>query len=100
MFFVILASDRPGALELRLKHRQRHIDYWAEKPGVVKLAGAMLTDGTAAATPKGSAFIIEAESLDAARALLADDPFTIEGVFGDRMRIEPLRPSIGDWLPC
>ena len=99
MFFIILASDRPGALERRLAHRQRHIDYWNSLPGVVRIGGAMLSDDTGAATPKGSAFIIEAGSLDAARALLAADPFTTEGVFGGDARIEVLRPGIGDWKP-
>lgn len=99
MFFIILANDRPGALAIRLAHRQRHIDYWVGQARLVKLAGAMLSDGEAEATPKGSAFIIEAENLTQVRALLAGDPFTTEGVFGDDIRIEVMRPSIGDWKP-
>jgi uncharacterized protein YciI len=99
MYFLILANDKPGALELRLKHRQLHLDYWTGLPGVVKVAGAQLSDDTSAATPKGSAFLIEAESLEVAKALLAADPFTIEGIFGDDVRIEAYRPAIGDWKP-
>lgn len=99
MFFLILVPDRPGMLEQRLAHRPAHLDYWNGLPGVVKVAGAMLTGDGAEATPKGSAFLIEAESLDAARALVAADPFTIAGIFGDEVRIEALRPAIGTWLP-
>ena len=96
MFFLILAADRPGMLPSRLEHRQRHIDYWTALPGVVKIAGAML-DGD---SPKGSTFLLEAEDEAAARALLAADPFTTEGIFGDDVRIEAVRPAIGEWKPA
>jgi uncharacterized protein YciI len=99
MFFIVLASDRPGALDQRLTHRQKHIDYWNGMPGVVKIGGAMLTGGQAGATPKGSAFIIEAETEAAVRKLLADDPFSIENIFSDDIRVEVLRPGIGVWKP-
>lgn len=95
MFFLVLAADRPGLLERRLEHRQHHLDYWNAKAGAVKIAGAML-DGD---SPKGSAFILEAEDEAAVRKLLADDPFTTEGIFGDDVRIEAYRPAIGDWKP-
>ena len=96
MFFLILAADRPGMIERRLEHRQRHIDYWTGLPGAVKIAGAMLEEGS----PKGSAFLIEAEDEAAARRLLADDPFSTEKIFGDDIRIEALRPAIGEWKPA
>ena len=100
MYFLILASDRPNMLEKRLAHRQAHIDYWQGLPGTVKVAGAMLTNATPDGAAKGSAFIIEADSLDAAKALLAGDPFSIEGIFGNDIRIEPMRPAIGSWFPA
>jgi uncharacterized protein YciI len=96
MFFLVLAADRPEMLERRLQHRQRHLDYWAHKPGTVKIAGAML-DGDQA---KGSAFLLEADDEQAVRALLSSDPFTTEGIFGDDLRIEAFRPAIGDWKPA
>jgi uncharacterized protein len=96
LFFLILAADKPGHLDRRLEARQRHLDYWAGLPGTVKIAGAML----AGDSPKGSAFLIEAEDEAAARALLAGDPFTTEGIFGDDIRIEAFRPAIGDWKPA
>jgi len=96
LFFLVLAADRPGMLERRLEHRQRHLDYWNGRTGVVKVAGAML-DGD---SPKGSAFLIEAADEAAARTLLAADPFTTEGIFGDDIRIEAVRPAIGEWMPA
>jgi uncharacterized protein YciI len=100
MFFVILATDRPGALDQRLAHRQKHLDYWNGMPGVVRIGGPMLSDDSTGATPKGSTFIVEAENLQAARKLIAEDPFMKEGIFGDDVRIEVLRPTIGDWKPA
>lgn len=95
MYFIILASDRPGMLDRRIAIRQRHLDYWTGIPGAVKVAGAMLdADGN----PKGSSFLIEAADEDAARALLAGDPFTTEGIFGE-VRLETVRPAIGEWKP-
>lgn len=97
MLFIILATDRPGSLEQRLAHRQRHLDYWNGLPGTVKLAGAMLEPAAADGTPKGSAIIVEAPDLAAAQALLAQDPFTLEGIFADNARIEVVRPALGEW---
>lgn len=96
MFFLVLAADLPDRLERRLEHRQRHLDYWNGLPGAVKVAGAMLTGDT----PKGSAFLLEAEDEAAVRALIANDPFTTEGIFGNDIRIETVRPAIGEWTPA
>jgi hypothetical protein len=92
--FLILATDRADADADRLTHRQEHIDYWNGKPGVVKVGGAML-DG---ARVSGSALLVEAADEDAARALLADDPFSRQGVFASAATIISVRPAIGDWL--
>ncbi len=96
MFFLIQAYDRPGALPERLAHRQEHLDYWNSLPGTVKVAGAMLDNDS----PKGSAFLLEAADLPAAKALIAGDPFTVRGIFGTEIRIEVMRPAIGDWKPA
>ncbi len=97
MFFIILAADRPGALPLRLEHRQRHLDYWLAQGAAVKIAGAMLDGDGPDASPKGSSFLLEAQEEPAVRALLAADPFTIEGVFTGDFIVQPVRPAIGEW---
>ena len=94
--FLILSPDRPDSLDQRLAHRQEHIDYWSDKPGVVKVAGAMLEGDR----PNGSAFLLEADDEAAARALVADDPFTRHGIFAGDIRIVAMRPAIGEWVPA
>jgi uncharacterized protein YciI len=94
-FFLILSPDRTDVLDDRIALRQDHIDYWTSKPGVVKVAGAML-DGD---QPTGSAFLIEAADLGAAQALLYDDPFMKQAIFSGESQIVAMRPTIGDWLP-
>lgn len=97
MYFLIMATDRPGLLHKRLEHRQRHIDYWLGQGDALKVAGAMLSGDGADATPIGSSFLIEARDEATARALVAADPFTIEGIFGDALTVQPIRPAIGVW---
>ena len=94
-YFLILADDHPNALDRRLANRQEHIAYWTGKPGVTKVAGAMLSGEQ----PSGSALLVEAEDEAAASALIAEDPFSKCGVFAGTPRIIAVRPAIGDWLP-
>lgn len=93
--FLILSPDRPGAIDDRLANRQAHLDYWTSMPGVVKVAGAMLQAGK----PLGSTFLLEAENEQSARALVAADPFTTQGIFSGDLQIVEVRPAIGEWLP-
>ncbi len=53
----------------------------------MRLAGALLdADGK----PEGSLVVVEAESIEAATALLNADPFVAEGIFGS-VEIRPWR---------
>lgn len=90
--FIVLVPDRPDALADRLAHRQEHLDYWTDKP--VKVAGALLTDDS----PTGSAFLIEAESEAAVRAMIAADPFTLHHIFVGEAQVLAMRPAIGEWI--
>lgn len=100
MYFLVLAADKPGALERRLEHRQRHIDYWVGQGETLKVAGAMLDGDGADARPIGSSFLLEAADEAAVRALIAGDPFAQEGIFSGDLQIQPVRPAIGDWFPA
>ncbi len=76
--YSIVAKDRAGGLERRQAVRPehlRHLDSLGEK---LVLAGPFQSEDAKAT---GSFMVIEADNLDAATALFAEDPFIREGVF-------------------
>jgi uncharacterized protein YciI len=99
MYFLVLAPDKPGALDRRLEQRQRHLDYWVAQGEALKVAGAMLDGEGDDAKPIGSSFLLDVTDEAAARALIAGDPFSIEGIFSGEIRIQRVRPAIGQWFP-
>ncbi|MEM9011132.1 MAG: YciI family protein [Pseudomonadota bacterium] len=74
MIFVVLAKDRPGALDLRLANIDAHRAYLAEHQHPVEtlLSGPLLAEGDESMV--GSFFMVEAESRAAVEAWQADDP--------------------------
>ncbi len=76
MSYVILAHDAEGSSEKRPRLRPSHLEYWGrlEDSGQMILAGPL-------GPGKGSLFVIDVESENAARDLIANDPYTVGGVF-------------------
>lgn len=83
MKFVILGYDGPEGQARRKVHRPAHLANLEPlvRQGRVVLAGP-LTDQT------GSLIIIEANSLEEARAFADSDPYTVHGVF-ERVEVHP-----------
>lgn len=82
MLVTIVCLDKPGALDLRMKTRPAHLE-WLKRTlpkGALFAGGLLLEDG---ATPRGSMFIADFESLDSARAWQKADPYQQAGVFGE-----------------
>jgi uncharacterized protein YciI len=79
-FFVLIGRDGPRGAELRKLHREAHLKGLEslEAEGRIRHAGPILD---AAGQPAGSVVVFEAESLAAAQALAAGDPYVTEGVF-------------------
>lgn len=78
MLFAIIADDKPNGLEHRLSVRPSHLKYLESLGDRVVFAGAFLGgDGNA----EGSLVVLEADSLEEAKALASQDPFVKEGVF-------------------
>jgi uncharacterized protein YciI len=75
-----IGRDGPRGRALRKLHRQAHLDglRGLADAGRILHAGPLLD---AAGDPVGSLVILEAESLDAARAIAARDPYVVEGIF-------------------
>ncbi|PLU82867.1 hypothetical protein BMJ22_09320 [Sinorhizobium medicae] len=74
MLFALLCTDKPGALQLRLDTRPDHLAYLNDlnARGILKIAGPFLgEDGK----PTGSLVIVKADTLEAAAAIAAADPY-------------------------
>ncbi len=83
--FVMIGHDAPDAKERRLQSRPAHLEHLAPlaRAGRVALAGPF-TDGS------GSLIVLEADSLADAWALVARDPYVVNGVF-NRVELKPFR---------
>jgi uncharacterized protein YciI len=81
MLFALTALDKPGNLQVRVDTRPAHIEYLngLKASGTLKLAGPFID---AEGKPNGSFVVVAAETIDAARAILADDPYAKVGLFG------------------
>jgi len=78
--FAMIGRDGPRGAELRKLHRDAHLAGLEplDAAGRIRHAGP-LRDASGA--PCGSLVVFEAESLEAARAQAAADPYVVEGVF-------------------
>ena len=91
--FIIHAVDKPGARELRMANRARHLEWAASHAERIAMAGPMFAeDGE---TFAGSVFIARFDSLDEARAWHAADPYVKAGLFA-RSDIHPCKWVIGE----
>jgi len=91
MLYVLFCEDKPDSEALRLANREAHLAYVGDHPLTVKLAGPMLSDD--GEHMLGSMFIIEADSVADVRALNADDPYTLAGLF-ETVAVHPFRQAI------
>ncbi|MDO6964893.1 YciI-like protein [Rhizobium alvei] len=80
MLYAMICQDKPGALQLRLDTRPVHVDYLngLNAAGTLKFAGPFL-DGEG--KPNGSLVVVEAETIEAAKAIADADPYAKAGLF-------------------
>ena len=76
MLYAVICRDKPGALQTRLDTRSAHLAY-IEATGIVRMAGPFLEEGQMC----GSLVILETNSLAAAQAWAANDPYAKAGLF-------------------
>ncbi|AGL20665.1 YCII-related protein, putative [Actinoplanes sp. N902-109] len=82
--------DAPGTLELRAQHRPAHSAHLTQGPVRPVLVGPLLAgDGI---TPLGSLLVFAAADRGAVERWVAEDPFTIAGVW-HQVRIDAFIPS-------
>ncbi len=78
MLFAVLCIDNPDHLQTRLDNRPEHLAFLNGLGDKLKFAGPFLGDDE---KPNGSLVMIDAESLDAAKAIAAEDPYAKAGLF-------------------
>ena len=83
MYFVILGTDRPGALERRMAARPAHREYLHNppQPHRVRLLHGGPTLAADGEQMNGSLVIVEADSLADAEHFVANDPYRKADLF-------------------
>lgn len=90
MPFILIAHDKPGALEIRKANRDAHLAYLAET-GVGLFGGPMLdADGNMC----GSTLVLDVPDMAAAEAWAAGDPYAKAGLFAD-VEIKGFKQVVG-----
>jgi uncharacterized protein YciI len=87
----MICEDKPDSLDLRMATRADHLAFIDSIRDRVRIAGPMLSDD--GERMLGSLFILEADSIEAARELNAADPYTRAGLFG-KVTIRPFRQVV------
>jgi uncharacterized protein YciI len=83
MPYAVICRDKPGHVQTRLDTRAAHLAY-IEKTGIVAMAGPLIEDGQMV----GTLAILNADSLEAAQAWAAGDPYKAAGLFDSVQVIE------------
>jgi uncharacterized protein YciI len=86
MLFAFVCKDKPGHLNVRMDTRPAHVEHLnaLNAAGTLKMAGPFLdSDGK----PSGSLVIVEAETIEAARAIADADPYAKAGLF-ERVEVQ------------
>jgi uncharacterized protein YciI len=82
MYYAVWATDRPGMLQARLQAREAHRARLRE-PGAhaVKVVAGGPTLSEVDASMNGTLLVIEADSIEAVRRFVAEDPYALAGVY-------------------
>ncbi|TAL02811.1 MAG: YciI family protein [Rhodospirillaceae bacterium] len=88
MLITIIALDKPGHQDLRMKTRPDHLKWIADKVPPALFIGPILADDGVGMM--GSLYIVEFEDLATARAFQKGDPYNQVGLF-ERVIVQPTR---------
>lgn len=79
MLYAIILIDQPGSAEVRHRERPAHKAYLQAVADHIAFAGTFTTDDGRLMT--GSLLVIDFVSREAVQAWLADEPFTLAGLY-------------------
>lgn len=93
ILYILICKDKAGdGLARRTETRPKHLAYLKSLGERVRIGGAILSSDEK--EPRGSVLIIEAASLEEARAIADADPYAKAGVFAE-VEIHPWRQAAG-----
>jgi uncharacterized protein len=95
MQFVVWATDRAGSQQARQRVREEHrarLRNPAPHAVTVLLAGPTFHDG--GQTMNGTLLVVDADSVEAVRAFIEADPYTVHAVY-QSVDIRPWRCGLG-----
>lgn len=92
MLYAAVCIDKPNALDLRMATRPVHLKWIEANLSTIRTAGPLLDPK--GENPIGSLFVVEAESLEAARTFMAEDPYNGAGLFAS-VDVRPWRMTFG-----
>lgn len=90
MTFILIAHDKPGALEIRKANREAHLAFLKET-NVGTFGGPMLD---AEGNMCGSMLILDVADMAAAEAWAANDPYAKAGLF-ESVEIKGFKQVVG-----
>ena len=90
--FMMQGFDDAGAAEIRKSTRPAHLEWIKTLGDKVKLGGPMLAED--GATPVGSVIFLEADSMEEAKSIYAQDPYR-EAKLWRRIEIRHFAVSAG-----
>ena len=89
MYFVVFGTDKPHMTAVRETNRPAHRAYLrdpGQHPVQVRIGGPTFTNGMG--KMNGTLLVVEAETIDAVRAFVLDDPYSRAGLFAS-LEIRP-----------
>ena len=89
--FVVICTDKPNSLELRMATRPAHLEYIGGPNSPAKIGGPLLNEQD---QPRGSLSIMEADNAAVIEAFVAGDPYAKAGLF-EKVEILPWRIVVG-----
>jgi len=95
MYYAVWATDAPGALSMRQQVREAHrarLRDPGDHPVTVVAGGPTLDDIDGAMN--GSLLVVQADSIEAVRRFIAEDPYALAGVYA-HVEVRPWQWGLG-----
>jgi uncharacterized protein YciI len=95
-YFAVFATDKPEQLQIREQVRPAHREHLRNPHPhqvVVRLGGPTLDDS--GVKMNGTLLVVEAGSIEAVEAFLADDPYVKASIF-ERIEVRPWNWGLGN----